>query len=84
VLSPDDRVFSRKKIAAAPRDNLIFELGLFMGATNRHRALFVTPTKRKIKLPSDLDGMTNIRYKLNKLDSVFREIEEVIDRLGSM
>ena len=32
VLSPDDRVISRGITTDAPRDNIVFELGLFMGA----------------------------------------------------
>lgn len=31
VLTPDDIVQSRSKELAGPRDNVIFELGLFMG-----------------------------------------------------
>src|SRR6185369_10594120 len=35
VLSPDDLVIKRGKAADAPRDNVLFELGLFMGGIGR-------------------------------------------------
>ena len=31
VLAPDDTVISRDVTSTAPRDNVVFELGLFMG-----------------------------------------------------
>lgn len=43
VFSPDDKVFSQGKASAAPRDNVVVELGLFMGQPRteedvRHKA----------------------------------------------
>ncbi len=43
VLGPDDRVVSRGRESDAPRDNVVFELGLFMGALSRQRAFIVVP-----------------------------------------
>jgi hypothetical protein len=58
VLSDDDTTISRKKMHGAPRDNVIFELGLFMGALGRRRVFpIVIQTKpRPPKIPSDLLG----------------------------
>ena len=39
VISPDDTVLSRHKEHIAPRDNVIFELGLFMGVLDRKRVV---------------------------------------------
>jgi CRP/FNR family transcriptional regulator, cyclic AMP receptor protein len=44
VVSPDDRVSLRGKVFAAPRDNVIFELGLFMGALGRTRVFVLRPS----------------------------------------
>lgn len=54
VFSPDDRITSRAKRQQAPRDNVIFELGLFIGALGRPRCFVVHRKDVDLKLPSDL------------------------------
>tara|TARA_R110002096_G_scaffold233047_2_gene423008 strand:+ start:7437 stop:8444 length:1008 start_codon:yes stop_codon:yes gene_type:complete len=63
VLSGDDLVKSRRFRSPAPRDNVIFELGLFMGALGRRRAfpVIAPPKKGRLKVPSDLLGNTELR-----------------------
>ena len=62
VLGPDDEVTSRHKTAAAPRDNVVFELGLFMGALGHARTFVVKPRDMEVKMPSDLGGFTPLTY----------------------
>lgn len=83
LLSPDDRLFSRWRISKAPRDNLIFELGLFMGAIGRNRALIISPHGKRLKLPSDLDGMTGIRYSTSDMTSAAGELRKLISKIGA-
>ena len=52
VLSPDDQVTSRNKTSEAPRDNLVFELGMFMGALGRSRTFLLHPDGAGIKDPN--------------------------------
>ena len=54
VFSPDDRITSRARRQQAPRDNVIFELGLFIGALGRPRCFVVHRKDVALKLPSDL------------------------------
>jgi len=61
VMMGEDVVRSRKKQSVAPRDNVVFELGLFMGQIGRKRTIMVTTRSRKPKLPSDLLGL-NLLY----------------------
>jgi predicted nucleotide-binding protein len=58
VLTPDDMAVSRAVEMNAPRDNVLFELGLFMGALGRNRTFIVHCRDEKIKFPSDLAGVT--------------------------
>ncbi len=57
VLTPDDVVVTRGEEHAVARDNVIFELGLFMGALGRERVFFVRTTP-DLELLSDLKGIT--------------------------
>lgn len=63
VLSPDDLLESRKQNYASPRDNVIFELGLFMGRLGRSRTFIVHEKDAGLKLPSDLAGIAASPYR---------------------
>ena len=63
VLSPDDTVISRDSEVQAPRDNLVFELGLFMGALGHSRSFLLHPRGSDIKVPTDLTGFTPLSYQ---------------------
>jgi hypothetical protein len=65
VLTPDDVVTSRGSSAHAPRDNVVFELGLFMGALGRQRTYLVHDRTAGLKLPSDLAGITLATYEVH-------------------
>jgi predicted nucleotide-binding protein len=62
IMGPDDKVESRGVEHDAPRDNVIFELGLFIGSLGRKRVFLVAPRGIDIKIPSDLLGITLITY----------------------
>jgi hypothetical protein len=63
VLSPDDLVESRSESYASPRDNVLFELGLFMGKIGRSRVFIVREMDVNLKLPSDLAGIAVSPYR---------------------
>lgn len=63
IMTADDIVISREIEASAPRDNVIFELGLFMGHLGKERTLFAFPKGQRSKLASDLQGVTPLHYK---------------------
>ena len=58
VLTPDDLVQKRSVPKNSPRDNVLFELGLFMGALGRERTYIVYCRDTAIELPTDLAGVT--------------------------
>ncbi|MCC7435238.1 MAG: nucleotide-binding protein [Methanoregulaceae archaeon] len=59
----DDKTEVRGITWPSPRDNVVFELGFFMGRLGRERALLVEARGEEVKLPSDLAGLTTISYK---------------------
>ncbi len=62
ILGPDDIIASGGKKRFAPRDNVVFELGLFMGSLERGRTYIVCPDGIDIKIPTDLLGVTILLY----------------------
>lgn len=56
VLTPDDLLLRAGAPAQVARDNVMFELGLFMGHLGRARTFVVSSPE--VKLPSDLAGVT--------------------------
>jgi len=63
IAHADDLTESRGKPWPSPRDNVVFELGLFMGRLGRQRAILMEPRDEKVKLPSDMSGITTIPYR---------------------
>jgi hypothetical protein len=62
VLTPDDVGQKRGQQKNFPRDNVLFELGLFMGSMGRERTFIVCPRDESLELPSDLAGVTTANY----------------------
>jgi hypothetical protein len=62
ILTNDDITESRGVSAGSPRDNIIFELGLFMGRIGRLRTFFLCGEGDNLKIPSDLKGITYIPF----------------------
>lgn len=62
VLTPDDLTLKRGYAKPSPRDNMLFEAGLFTGALGRSRTFLVYCRDAEIELPSDLAGVTSLTY----------------------
>jgi predicted nucleotide-binding protein len=89
VFGPDDKVFSREEEYEAPRDNVVFELGLFMGQLDRNRSFIVKDHHADIKIPTDLLGVTPITYvaKMGEdlsapVATICTELRKVINAVG--
>jgi predicted nucleotide-binding protein with TIR-like domain len=68
VLTPDDLVTSREVENFGPRDNVLFELGLFMGRLGRSRTFILHQASIGLKIPSDLAGVTTAVYDWPRTD----------------
>lgn len=68
VLTPDDLVTSRGVESLSPRDNVIFELGLFIGHLGRARTFLLYADGSNVKVPSDLAGVTMATYQWPRAD----------------
>jgi len=69
IFSPDDISIIRNQEKAVVRDNIVFELGLFIGALGKERCFILKPRGVDLHLPSDLLGVTPADYEPNRSDS---------------
>jgi len=65
IATADDRTDVRGQSHSVARDNVIFEMGLFIGALGRERTFIVAARDGDLQLPSDLAGLTYVPYRRN-------------------
>ena len=90
IAQPDDSVTMREETKNTPRDNVIFELGLFVGRLGRARTFLLEPRGDEVHLPSDLKGLTTIGYRLTKsedqlpssLSPACNQLRTIFNKLG--
>lgn len=68
VVTPDDRTVLRGVERLSARDNVLFELGLFMGRLGRSRTFVLRARTAALQLPSDLAGVTVAVYDDDRQD----------------
>ena len=68
VLTPDDSVVRRDEKIIVARDNVVFELGLFLGTLGPRRVFIIHPHNLDLTLPSDLAGVTCLGYRQYRSD----------------
>jgi hypothetical protein len=62
VFGADDLLSSRGEDFSVPRDNVVFEHGLFCGRLGPQRTFVVRPRAKALKWLSDLEGFTPAEY----------------------
>lgn len=76
VFSPDDETRMRGTTIDTVRDNVIFELGLFVGRLGKRRCFIVMPDNVDFHIPTDLVGLSPAKY------SGVRDKSEIAASLG--
>jgi len=66
VAAKDDKVWYREKSGNRPRDNVIFEFGLFASRLGLKRTIILA--QEGVELPSDIHGVTFLPFKERDLD----------------
>jgi hypothetical protein len=92
ILAPHDAVRIRGSEFAAPRDNVLFELGIFVGHLGKWRSILVIPDQQRQdpspRIASDLAGWVVCRYDpaLKYLDAALgpacKRIRSHVERVG--
>ncbi|HEX8482988.1 MAG TPA: TIR domain-containing protein [Allosphingosinicella sp.] len=90
VATADDKVTKNflkpwRQTGLSARDNVLVEFGLFAGALDRRRVFVLAEENAKLALPSDLGGLTTLRFKnLADVERRAGEMERRIEALGSI
>jgi hypothetical protein len=71
----DDKVQYRGNEVLQPRDNVLFELGLFIGRLGTSKCAFIID--KEIKFPSDFQGITLARFDKKDTPSFEKAVEQV-------
>lgn len=69
VFSPDDTIKMRGSESASVRDNVLFEMGLFIGKLGRERVFFLVPDSDGPNIPTDLLGVTPAKFETKRTDN---------------
>lgn len=70
VFHPDDKIFIREEEYNSVRDNVILELGMFIGALGLDKCFILAPQEKgsTFRIPSDLAGVTISFYDSQEPD----------------
>lgn len=72
VCAPSDHAVIKDDRVDVTRDNVVFELGLFIGRHGRDRCFVVQPRDVDLHLPSDIAGIMTGRYDPERSDGNLR------------
>jgi hypothetical protein len=75
--TPDDKVEYRGKEVLQPRDNVLFELGLFTGRMGTSKCAFLID--KDVKIPSDFSGLTLAIYNHGDLNDFQKGVIQIND-----
>lgn len=93
IFAPNDTVQIKGKDHLAVRDNVVFELGLFIGRLSRERNFVIVPKDEpELHLLTDLAGLTVLYFDATRpqdelqaaLTAVCNQIRTVVENLGSI
>lgn len=77
VATHDDIVKTRGTEKLVPRDNVILEMGMFLGSLGLTRAFLLV--EEETKLPSDYNGVTVPFYSKGVVGSLDKAIDKIVD-----
>ena len=68
IFAPDDIATIKSRKEHVVRDNVLFEMGLFIGAIGKERSFILKPRDTEMHLPTDLLGTTPADYDATRSD----------------
>lgn len=80
IVRADDVLVSRDKSAKVARDNVHLEYGMAVGRLRLERAFLLVDATDDVRLPSDLAGLTTLRYRAGDKDELARSVAKACDQ----
>lgn len=84
ILDSQDILMFKGEVMDAPRDNVVFEIGLFIGMLGQKRTFIVYPEGKTLKHPTDLNGVNMIPVHASAWESpknLLELMEEPVSRI---
>lgn len=82
VATMDDVTLTKDALVLEPRDNVILEMALFLGALGRDKSLLLV--EKGVKLPSDFDGIYMVRFDRDDNASIASACQEYADHISEL
>jgi predicted nucleotide-binding protein len=79
VATADDLTETNERLVIEPRDNVILEMALFLGAMGHNKSFLLV--ENGIKLPSDFNGIYMPRFNRTDEDSIKTTCDTYIERI---
>jgi predicted nucleotide-binding protein len=84
VLGADDKRSSRGVAAATARDNVLLELGIFIGVLGRERVFILLDRADPPTLPTDLAGYNPVTYELHPTENLLSALGAACTIIGNI
>ncbi|MEQ1584939.1 MAG: STING domain-containing protein [Cyclobacteriaceae bacterium] len=80
VATSDDLTLTNDKLVIEPRDNVILEMALFLGAMGHNKSFLLV--EEGVKLPSDFNGIFMPRFNKAKDDSIHAACKAYVEKIS--
>ena len=84
LMTPDDEVTCRDETYMVPRDNVIMEYGLCCGVLGGSRAILLVDDTANLKLPTNVSGITQVRFEPDNIGVAARKLLKHFQDLGKI
>ena len=81
LVDADDVLITRDAQHHVARDNVVLEFGISVGRLGLDRSIALVDAGANVKLPSDLTGLTTLRYQSKDDDRLERSVAKACDEV---
>lgn len=79
IATADDATLKKDNVVMGARDNVIFEMGLFLGGLGPSRAFLIV--EKDVDLPTDFDGIKVPKFEVNDEKGTIDAVDAVLSQI---